>query len=208
MAYSGKVWQVIDHQSLNNQEMLNVYFFANDDGDGTAEDVRSAYDIVLMDVIKDMQSEDLMHTLTEVLALFDEADFDLFATGTPGTVANESLPNTDAINFTLKPASRSVRPGSKRIAGIPEGATSNNVVNEETYLPLVEDARIALEGNIINGDGLAVEYRPVIVKRIPYTAPSGNPAYRLPVSGSEANVVAVQAVLTKLVMSHQTSRSG
>jgi len=208
MAYSGKVWQVTDHQLLNNQEMLNVYFFANDDGDGTAEDLRTAFDVQLLDVIKDMQSEDLNHSLTEVIALFDEADFNLFATDIDGTVANESLPNTDAINFTLKPASRAVRPGSKRIAGIPEGATSNNVVNEETYLPFVELARLALEGNIINTDGLDVEYRPVIVKRIPYTAPSGNPAYRLPTSGSEANVIAVLAVLTKLVMSHQTSRSG
>jgi hypothetical protein len=206
MAYGGKVWQVIDEQLMNNETMLNVYFYKNDAGVGNAEDVAQAFHEDMLFVVPTMQSADIQHISLKVQALFALDDNFELATGDVGTIGTEAFPSASAINFTLRPLSRAVRPGSKRIAGIPENAGNHNVVNNAGYLTAVENVRLQMEQGIEFGLTPLATYDPCIVKRIPYTAPSGRPAYRLPTTGAEAFVFGVSGALVSLTMSHQVSR--
>lgn len=206
MAYGGKVWQVIDVQRMNEEEMLNVYFYKNDAGEGNAEDVANAFHEDVLFVLPTIQSVDIQHISLKVQALFALDDNFELATGDLGTIATEAFPSASAVNFTLRPLSRAVRPGSKRIAGIPENAGNHNVINNAGYITALENTRLVLEGSIEAGVTPLATYEPAIVKRIPYTAPSGKPAYRLPATGAEAFVFGVSGALVSLRMSHQVSR--
>lgn len=206
MAYSGQIFQLNDIQRMNSVDMLNVYFYKNDAGDGDAGDLAASWRADVLPAVAAIQSADMSHLGLSVISLFDDADFFTDGTVVPGDVGTESFPNTDAVNFTLRATSRAVRPGSKRIAGIPEDAGNHNLINDAGYITDLNDTVLAL-GAVLTADVGTGEYEPCIVKRIPYTTPGGNPAYRLPAVGSEAVVFGLGGVVVSLYMSHQVSRS-
>jgi hypothetical protein len=206
MSYSGIVWQITDVQRMDGEEMLNVYFYADPTSAGDADDLRLAFKDAFQLQLLDIQSVDLSHVALDVVNLFADGDFSTDSDVATGTIGTESFPHAVAVNFTLRPASRAVRPGSKRYAGVPESASNHNVINDSSYitqLNLVKD-NLALE--IAAPTDPVSSYIPVVVKRIPYTTPGGNPAYRLPTSGTEADVFEVLGALVNLTISHQVSR--
>jgi hypothetical protein len=127
---------------------------------------------------------------------------------TAGTIAGtEMLPLHDAVNFTLKPANRAVRPGSKRFAGIPEGAVLRGDINDATYLASLELLRIGLGENISDDD--TVFFQPVVIKRVKYVPDPERPdhfAYRFPEIGETPVSSTIAGVLLNTHVSHQVSR--
>jgi hypothetical protein len=206
MAYSGKLYQLTDIQRLDGEKMLNVFFYKDDTGTGTADDLRLAYKDRVQLQMLDVQSADLQHVGISVINLFDESDFSTDSDVRTGTIGIEAMPHAVAVNFTLRPNSRAVRPGSKRIAGPPESAGNHNVINNPTYIGNLNGLVTQFAANIDAPISPVSSYDPAIVKRIPYITPEGKPAYRLPANASEANVFLVIAALVSLTFSHQVSR--
>lgn len=205
MAYPGFLYQATLRQTLDNEELLNVFFYGNDAEDGTAEDLALTLDVAALAVLSNIQVAALEYNTFEVINLFDDDDFFIHPVTSNGLVTGDPYPSTVALNFTLRPSSRAVRPGSKRFGGIGESAGAGNVVTGSGYLSAIENVRIFL-GETLNGTGgLDADYAPVVVKRVKEGV-DPNFTYRLPANGSEANVYPVTAVLFNNRFSHQVSR--
>lgn len=203
------IYQVVDNQRFPGGELVqNVYFYSAEDSDGSAEDLSLAFNNdMLTGLIRDLQSNQFSHTVIGAQSLGNPADFyNRVLTGAVGVWGTDCLPAFNALNFTLRTASRAVRPGSKRIGGLPDntGVYTNGQVIDVSELATMEDVRIAMSA-IITAAG--AEYTPVIVKRIFVPATVDHKAYyRLPETDGELEYFPVSVALVNPVVTHQTSR--
>jgi hypothetical protein len=127
--------------------------------------------------------------------------------GTGGGITGEMLPVFNAVNFTIKPASRAVRPGSKRIAGVPETVQLDGTITDSSYITALNGLRVAM-GNEISTDDVNF-YRLVTIKRVAYDVPDSDPvrvAYRFPETDGELVFAPVRNILLNTKVSHQVSR--
>lgn len=202
MSYSGAIYQLIDKQRIDGEEILNVYFYANS-GTSSPGEVSDLFIAEMIPEIIDIQGVDLMHEILVTRNILDlEADT-VTVVDAAGSVAEEAFPSVVAAAYTLRPSSRTIRPGSKRYCGIPESFSNHNVWNAVGALIDFEGLRVKLSDALV---GIASSYTPCVVKRIPYTTPGGNPAYRLPATEAEANISEVITALFDINVSHQVSR--
>jgi hypothetical protein len=204
-----KIYQLNHKQDVNGEELLNIYFFRNL-GTGTdAHDLSDAFISDLQPLILDLQVPNVVTTEIKAFSLGNFADFWVEPENEAGTAdPTDPLPIFNAINYTLRPTTREIRPGSKRIAGIPESVTTFNNITFAAYLTSMEALRVAF-GTPIGTDPDFFEL--VVVKRIKYEVPDSDPvrfAYRLPETDEEAVVANLGAVLTTPRISHQVSRGG
>lgn len=205
----GRLFQLTDNQMFPNGEtILNVYFYATDGIGGTAEDLCSAFSSGVLLNIRDMQSAQFKHTSLQAHNLENAADFfELPLSNVFGTVAGEDcLPAFVAVNYTLRAATRDVRPGSKRIGGLPDGAAyyTNGVMTHVGMIAWAEQIRLDLGATLVRG---GVDYVPVIVKRVllPADAEHGK-RYVLPRNDAETTFYPVEGVNVNARLTHQTSR--
>lgn len=201
------IFQLIDKQSFGNEEILNTYFFEAAVG-MTAVDVRNAFLEDLMPAIRGIQTDSIVHREIDTMSLGNLGDFDVQSISLSGSGTGlETLPVFNAIGFTLKPATRAVRPGSKRIAGVPENCQNNGEVTQPAYQASMETLRLALDTPISDDDTLFAT--PIVLKRVKYTVPGSSPArdaYRLPETDAELVFGLLRAVLTSNHITHQVSR--
>lgn len=196
------ILQLTDYQRLPSGEPIqNDYFYEMSDSAGNAEDLLAIWITDFLPSIRGIQSSALVHSLIRVINLGDVADFFEDATagvvGTrPGPVRNE----WDAFAFTLRPATRAVRPGSKRIGGVPEGDAeyTNGVVTDTAMLILLQAARTQFDDVLVGDDA---SYTPVIIKRV-----LDGTTYRLPETDGELLAVPVAVALLNTKITHQVSR--
>jgi hypothetical protein len=125
----------------------------------------------------------------------------------PGTFAtDESLPSFAAIGYTLKLNTRAVRPGSKRIAGIPEIVTNRQTITDAAYIALMEAFRLKLQSPLV---GAADTWQLVVVKRVKTPVVGTVPLqydYRMPTTDADLVYGSVVAALTSTTISSQVSR--
>lgn len=110
-----------------------------------------------------------------------------------GTAGVPSMPRYSAVEFVSPRTVANIRPGFKRF-GLVSRINVEDGVAVAGYLIVLADV-VTVLGAVLTATvgGLPVNFTPIIVKRIPYTAPSGRTAYRLPGDGdpfsySEATV--------------------
>lgn len=188
------------------EQVLNVWFFQSADAAATAEDLTLAFNNDMLSVIQPLQSEQFYHTTIRAFNLGNPADFyERTLVDANGTQAADCLPAYVAVNFTLRAATRDVRPGSKRIGGIPDISTAytNGVIVNSFYLADAEALRAQMSVPVT---AAGPAYENVIVKRIPYVNSKGNDDYRLPETSAEAVYYPVAAALFNNRLSHQVSR--
>lgn len=196
------VFQLTDLQRLPSGEtILNTYFYERIDPAGSAQDLVGAWIADTRPAILGVQSSALVHYLTRAISLGDVADF--YELGEAGIVGLRSGPvrnEWDCFAYTLRPSTRAVRPGSKRIGGVPEGDAeyTNGVVTDSSMLILLQACRTALAAG---PTGVDSDYQPVIVKRV-----LDGGSYRLPETDGELVAVPVSTVLLNTKISHQVSR--
>lgn len=199
---------VLDHkQSYLNEPIHNIYTFEAL-GTGSSTDLVNAFQADILPKVQALQSDDIRTDSLLAYNLGSLADIDEKTINTLGlTTEADMLPIFNAVNFTFKPASRAVRPGSKRIAGIPESAQTDGRITLAGYITAMETLRTAF-GNEISTDETNF-YRFVVVKRIKYV-PEGNPpdkfAYRFPTAEDTLVFAPLRNVTTTLKISHQVSR--
>lgn len=196
------VFKCTDYQRLpSGEQILNTYFYQRLDPAGDAPDLLAAFVSDVGDAVKAVQSVALVHYLWRVESLGDLADFDEFSVaGDIGDFSPGVRNEWDAYAFTLRPSTRAVRPGSKRIGGVPEADTNytNGVITGADHLILLQALRVQL-GALL--EGALSQYQPVIVKRV-----LDGGSYRLPETDLELVSVPVAQVLFNTKISHQVSR--
>lgn len=194
-------------QECQNQLIENVYFFDHILGDGLSTDLALDFEGQWLPSILALQTSAMTTTGLSVFNMADLSDFanlPLLSTGTFGAV--EQLTTFDAIGYTFKLNTRAVRPGSKRICGIPEQVTSLNTVTDPTYLGLMEALRLKYQASMV---GAADTWKLIVVKRVKTPVVGTVPLkynYRLPTTELDYVAGSVVAALDSPIVTSQVSR--
>lgn len=180
---AGDVYQVrIKTVGLNSLENYNVWFYRDELGtpspDDAAEVIATEFVSDVIPSMADVLSVEATISEIEVTNLFDAAQLYVLPLAVVGTGAGDVCPPFTALSMRTSRVRRDIRRGQKRFGPISEGLVTDGVL-DPAGLPLLQPLADAMENNL---DPAAVEtlYQPIIVKRIAYTTPSGNTAYRLP----------------------------
>lgn len=207
MATLDKTYQIICKQTLFEQDVENVWFYASQDAAGSAEDLRAAFIATIVPAIRQIQAQPLLWASINTYSLGDLSDFEKFPYPNTGLAGSgDTLPPHDAVSYTLNPASRVVRPGGKRIAGILEAVVTNGQFVEPTYVGNMEALRILMDDALV---GTLATYDPVIVKRIKTVVAGTTPVqykYELPKTGDPLTVGLVKSATVDFFVSSQVSR--
>lgn len=203
---TGDIYQLIAHQELAGQEVLNVYFYRQDSlvAGQDAEDLAEQWELQILPAIAATQSLRVLYTAIEVNNLFTPSDRTVRSISEPGTAPNaEYHSNFDAVGWSLVQDNGAVKNGAKRIAGLPEAYSADGVIDNATYIALLTTAAAALTGSI--DAGVIATWFPVIVKRI-LESPG---VYRLPENSGEAVFGGItDAVFNPLVTSQVSRKIG
>jgi len=194
--------------SITGETVENVFYFRKATGLGTATKLIDALADTggYLELMTNLMHEDLVISEVACLCLGDLEDFEYRGFILPGGGTGDMLPLHDALNVTLKLSTRAIRPGSKRIAGIPEDVVVNGVFTDATYISSIT----AFTGQMgeEQDDGTGVTFQQVVIKRVfvPADLPDHGAFYRLP-EGLETPVVGDVVVgLANNRVSHQVSR--
>lgn len=204
----GDYYQLIDLQRLNNQQVVNVYFYEQLAAvAGFPTPAQSLYTAWLAQVrpsLLAIQSTTLTHTGIRVYNLFNPTDmYELdYSSPVPGGASGDAMPTFMAWGFTSPRIDRSIRAGKRRLAGISETDTTGAFPASGAV------TRLNLAAGAFNTDldagtpTVTDSFVPIIVKRIKEVAPSGDVAYRLPENSGEGHHVmshnwAFQAITTQ-----------
>lgn len=200
------IYMLTDTQKFSQGgEAVNVWFYQRLDPAGTAADLLGAFEEDMIPKMTAFQCNNVAHSDLQCINLGDLEDFAASSPVAVGGISSDMLPKFNALNFTLRGNSRAVRPGSKRIAGLAEDGVADGVVTDGTIIGHINTLASQMTTNIEDTAGLSA-YQHVIIKRVEYTTPGGNTAWRLPQTGAELVVVPVTAVLVNLTLTSQVSR--
>lgn len=194
-------------QSFNNEPIHNIFTFERL-GEGTAVELINAFQADIYPAISAVQCEQITTDFIKAYSLGNLGDLSEETVSDEGNIEGaDMLPVFNAVNFSLKPTGRAVRPGSKRFAGIPESVVTDGQITDSAYIAGLNGIRTAF-GLEISVDETNF-WRMVIVKRIKYL-PEDNPpdkfAYRFPEEGDPLVYAPLRNVTLNLKVSHQTSR--
>jgi len=109
---------------------MNVYWLDNPSGtDKTLEAVGQSFADQMVDLVRQVQSTDWSHVallienvLTGAQALFTLFDY-------AGTRGGSTIPASNAFSFSVKPQGPTIKRGGKRLVGIAETDSEDDVVN-------------------------------------------------------------------------------
>jgi hypothetical protein len=199
---------MLDHiQSFNNEPIHNIYFLESLDA-GDAVDAVSAFTGSLLTKVRNLQCEQILTTGLRCTNLGSPTDWNEVALSLTGTLTgHEMLPVFNALGYTLKPTNRTIRPGSKRIAGVPETCQVDGTITEGSYITAMETLRAAFGALLTSED--ASTFTLVVVKRVKEAVPDTDPVeytYRLPETDDELVFAPLGAVKTSTKVKHQVSR--
>jgi hypothetical protein len=131
--------------------------------------------------------DDLRYDIVRAQNLFNPLDYyeilsAVYTGGSTGDPASQFL----ALSFRTPWLGPVIRRGQKRYGGLPEAAIANGQLHT-SLVAAANDIKALLGTTLSFTDGPnSGSWAPCIVKRIPYTAPSGRTAYRLPTDLTEA----------------------
>jgi hypothetical protein len=196
-----------DIQEYHGEQVLNVFFYQDLLLASTAQNVVESYQADVLPKMTGLQSLNMSHVLLDCVNLADSGNFYDLAIDEAGGDSGDMLPAHSALNFGLRLDSRALRPGSKRICGIPEPAQVDGEITLESYLTNMETFRVQMYTILLSG--VLSTFQPIVVKRVPYPVPGSDPertAYRLPETDEEFVFGNVVQCLTSPHISHQVSR--
>lgn len=122
------ILQIVDKQALDNNQLLNVYYYRVT-AKGATADLASVATCFLSDMqapVLDLQDSNLVHIGLEIRNLSNGLDIYEATTTATGGTAGTHAPNFVAAGFRLIRASLSTRHGAKRYGGITEEFLNGN----------------------------------------------------------------------------------
>jgi hypothetical protein len=199
----GDIYELTDEYTLEGQTCYNVYFFRQNNlaVPTDASVLLDSFEGTILPAVVALQSDDALHTALRARNLFNEGDNAeraISVEGEGGTA--DDFPTFVSLGISLGQDNGAVKNGAKRIAGVPEGAAVDGVINDALYIAAVLALQTALETFL--PVGLAPVWAPVIVKRI---AEIGG-GYRLPTNAGEAVYGTVTDAEYNPVLTSQVSR--
>ena len=194
-------------QRFGSEEIHNIFTFDRLEDGSAPIDLIEAFVEDVVPAINFLQTDDIQNVSATAYSLGDDDLIDERVVEGGGGSVQDMLPLFNALNFTLKPTTRAIRPGSKRISGIPENVSTNGTITDVDYIAGMEDLRDVFGTNISNDDTNFWAF--VVVKRVKYVPDPERPdhfAYRFPETDLELVYAPLRAVLTNTKVSHQVSR--
>lgn len=158
---------VIDRQKYQNQQVLNLYAYKCTISAGAgAVPLATAFLGEIIANCHPLQSSALTHVGLLVENLMDPTDFYDTTWGAPiaGDVGGDALSPFVAYTFILNRPSRLIRNGLKRIAGVPEAASTDGVNLVAGYVTLATAFAEALTDPL--SDGAGTTWDPCILHRV------------------------------------------
>lgn len=208
----GDVYEVTDVQEMQGQQCLNVYFYRQAAAfvplEGTiAQALADEWNEAVLPAIVNTQANEVLHVETRVRNLFNPLDAGAAISGVNGAFESlsEAMTSFDAYGMTLMHDNPTIRPGGKRLAGVPESGQVNGVPTPTAigFLETAADALAApITGGLIIADNIMF---PVVVKRI-REGVDPDFTYRLPETVGELVYGTLLEVLVKLLVTSQVSR--
>lgn len=196
-----------DVQHFSGELVLNVYFYQDLLLSSIAQNVVESYVADVLPKVQAVQSGWISHDLIDAVNLADPSNFYELHEAVGGDIDSDALPAHSALNFTLRLNSRALRPGSKRICGVPEINQNHGVLTGSGYLTAVEALRVQMHTVLLSG--VVSTFQPIVVKRVKYNPDEADLthfAYRLPENDGEFVFGNVIECLTTDKVSHQVSR--
>lgn len=197
------VYEVIDRQTLAGQEVLNVYFFINNEvlSARVAQDLIDKFLTDYMPDILSSQTGDCLHTEISARNLFNATDRAVNAISlSSGGVATDYQNTFSAIGFSLVQDNGAVKNGSKRIAAVPDQYVTDGVVTDAGYVTILNNLAATLASSLMFG--IVETFVPIVVKRI-LTLPG---IYRLPENYAETVWGRITDAVFNPSVTSQTSR--
>lgn len=186
----GNRFQIIDHQTFLGQEVVNVYFYRQTAGlTEAAADLADLYVSTILPELVNIQSTQVTHTqivCNNVDNLSDYVELPLTVDNT-GLESGEALPPYACYAFRFNRATRAVRNGQKRIAGIVEAGQSNGVAVSGD-LPQLSTIASVMAQQLTSTDNT---FQPVIYHRFPADVTHPHPPLSL---GTDYDISGVQYV--------------
>lgn len=205
------LWQLTLTQSYGagGESMLTNFFFQRGIGATNAEALFNAFKAAgsYLPKINTVQASHVKNVSARVINLGDPSDFYEAELTGAGVGNADPLPAYAAYGFTLKLNTRAIRPGSRRLPGVVEDATTLGIVTSTVVVNGLNDLANAFKTALPFGG--AASYVPVVVKRVEYDVPNTTPqrtAYRIPQGEDPVVVGNIVAVLVNLKVTHQVSR--
>lgn len=211
------VYELVDKQLMNGQEVLNVYHYrliqtayvdtANPYPSGTLID---RYIALVLPSIAACQMNGVGHVEITCRNLYNDFDADdraISVYGNYGGGAPDVLPMFNAASFTLNTQGTVVKNGAKRLAGLVESGQTSGAITEPGLIARLAAATNAMVRTLTVGADIPTNnvFQPTIVKRIRSGTP-GAYEYRLPENQGEAILAAVVSGAFKFLISSQNSR--
>jgi len=184
MAFSD-AYELRHLQSVLGQDCLNIWHAEKLEASFTAADIAVAYRDTLLAPMRSVQADGLTHIDLQVKSLSDPNDFGgLSLASVAGNIVGEEMPAFTAWAIRLIRSSRVTRHGQKRLAGVSEASVSNGIAVASIITSMNSTVLPAMFADWVKQDMTALP-KPMLIKRIKYTTPSGSTAYRLPINAGE-----------------------
>lgn len=200
------VYQLVVKAHLGSVNLENVFFYNRTVGSGNAGVLAAQFLTDIIPLITPLQNVGVIYDQITAFSLGDLSDFTNLVLANTGEVTGDSLPTSDALSYSLKLDTRAIRPGGKRISGIPESVQNDGQVTDATYITALNTLRDALN-NALSPSGST--FVPVVVKRIKTLVSGTTPpqyTYRLPGVGDTLTLGTVVQVLSSTILGSQVSR--
>lgn len=160
-----QLFRVIDRQLLQDEEVLNVYWYSNEDPLNTylASQIAGAFISNVIPQITAIQNAAITHEEVEVDDVLSITNFHTASAGSiPGTGGGEVLPKYVTSGIRFQRTTKETRNGYKRWSGIQETNITNGVYTAG-FITALQTLGTFLIGN--TQLGLATPVEPVIVRR-------------------------------------------
>jgi hypothetical protein len=182
------LYQVRMNGILLSQQCLNVFFVERTSTDYNAVDIALAVNANVWGTIRGVLSDSLTMTSIDVTSLANPADFATVPgvpdSGNVGGTSGQDLAPFLAAAIRFNRQRSDMRHGWMRFSGFREGQVTGELWSGAVTDALTTLGTLLMQDIMDETDSFSV-CRLHIVKRIPYTTPSGKRGYRLPQDASE-----------------------
>lgn len=155
------VYLLKDNQTYLGETLMNVYTYYHLEGEGGAQELAEAFEASVLPDIQAIQNIGVVHDDLNVLNYNDDEDFYVMTLGSSyvGGVSGEAFPRYNAWGYILNRATRQVRNGGKRYAGVSENWQTGGVANAGTALTALEALAITLGARLSDVSGNSWELK-------------------------------------------------
>lgn len=171
---------------INSEPTVNVFFFQGLLANANAFDLGFRIDAQWFPDWQNIVSDSIFFDSVRCRNLFNPDDDVIFPLAYSGALLADGMPPHACVYISYATDRASIANGRKMFAGLVEDRQSGGALGASTITEwqTFSDNRVVTP---VVGAGGADAYQSVVIERIKYTAPSGKPAYRLPILPTEAN---------------------